>query len=246
MKNADEGIERVLAALREAEAPEGMEQRILEAMQNRASARREWRPLGFVMPSWPVRKQPWVIAMASLAVVSLAICWTAFRGHRSEHNVVGSKRQVAPADAPAPAAQAVAAREIQPLPGRSSAQLRGKADFKRARVASNADTVTLHEMLAVSYPAPPMPLTEQEKLLLRIAHRRDAVELAMLEPMLRIVQEAEEKEEFQRFFGSAASQSATEPTTPSTTEQTTPEQPAMEQPTSTQPTPAKPTTGENE
>ena len=33
MKNSDEAIERVLAGLRDAESPEGMERRILDAMR---------------------------------------------------------------------------------------------------------------------------------------------------------------------------------------------------------------------
>jgi len=37
-------------------------------------------------------------------------------------------------------------------------------------------------MSSGNHPAPPMPLTEQEKLLLRIAHKGDPEELAMLNP----------------------------------------------------------------
>ncbi len=55
-------------------------------------------------------------------------------------------------------------------------------------------------MRAASFPAPPMPLTEQEKLLLRLRHKNDPVELAMLDPKLRELQDAQEKAEFQRFF----------------------------------------------
>jgi hypothetical protein len=98
-------------------------------------------------------------------------------------------------------------------------------------------------MYAASHPAPPMPLTEQERLLLRIAHRGDPVELAMLDPVLRDVRDAEEQADFQRFFG------------PERTEQPTAEPPKegqpAEQPT-TEPSTAEPstverlTTGENE
>jgi hypothetical protein len=104
-------------------------------------------------------------------------------------------------------------------------------------------------MLAASHPAPPMPLTEQERLLLRIAHRGDPVELAMLDPMRRAARDVEEQTEFQRFFK------------PRTTEQPTADQPTTEQPAVGQPatpqstteqlTPAQPTTetakpGDNE
>jgi len=48
-------------------------------------------------------------------------------------------------------------------------------------------------------------LTEQERLLLRIVHRGDPVELAMLDPMQRAARNVEEQAEFQRFFGEARS-----------------------------------------
>jgi hypothetical protein len=116
----------------------------------------------------------------------------------------------------------------------------------------------MSEMQSPSFPAPPMPLTEQEKLLLRIARKVDPVEMAMLDPRVRAMQDAEEKAEFQRFFGQTAKQSlpaelppgqsATEQAAPqqSTTEQALPVQsspeqvvptePAMEQTTPDQPT----------
>jgi hypothetical protein len=85
-------------------------------------------------------------------------------------------------------------------------------------------------MLAASHPAPPMPLTEQERLLLRIAHRGDPVELAMLDPLRRAARDVEEQTEFQRFFK------------PRTIEQPTIEQPAVGQPATSQPTTEQPTT----
>ena len=55
-------------------------------------------------------------------------------------------------------------------------------------------------MRAASYPAPPAPLTQEEKLLLRIAHKGDPQELALLNPVLRAARDAEEKAEVERFF----------------------------------------------
>ncbi len=56
-------------------------------------------------------------------------------------------------------------------------------------------------MLAASRPAPPIPLTLQEKLLLRVARSTDPAQLAMLNPEMRARQEAESNAEFRRFFG---------------------------------------------
>ncbi len=50
MKNPDEAIERVLAGLRDAESPEGMERRILDAMQHGASEKRKRNPIWLTTP----------------------------------------------------------------------------------------------------------------------------------------------------------------------------------------------------
>lgn len=54
--------------------------------------------------------------------------------------------------------------------------------------------------VAVSFPAPPLPLTEQERLLLRVVHRGDTQELAMLNPAVRRAREAADAAEYQEFF----------------------------------------------
>jgi hypothetical protein len=45
-----------------------------------------------------------------------------------------------------------------------------------------------------------MPLTDEEKLLLRAAHRRAPVELAELSPARRALQDEQERVDFERFF----------------------------------------------
>jgi hypothetical protein len=84
-----------------------------------------------------------------------------------------------------------------------------------------------------------MPLTEQERLLLRIVHKDDPVEVAVLNPAWRAARDAEDQAEFQRFFEVAADRSAIDsPKQPATeqqpTEQPTAEQPKMEQSTTTE------------
>jgi hypothetical protein len=246
MKNSDEAIEQVLAALRDAEAPVGMERRILETLEERASARagsgwRRLRQIWLMIPARPVaaRSLACGVALTGLFAIGLAI-HSIHAIRRPGH--ARSKMGAAPVGSSTPTTSEAVTNSAQLVSRRSGVQSVGrptageKTKARRARVNSNADSVALQKMLAVSYPAPPMPLTEQEKLLLRIAHRRDPVELAMLEPMLRTVQDAEEKEEFLRFFG----QSTTKQSAPSTAEQAAPEQP-----TTKQPKPGQPTTGEN-
>jgi hypothetical protein len=51
-----------------------------------------------------------------------------------------------------------------------------------------------------NHPAPPLPLTEQERMLLRVADRDDAKNKALLNPDLQAAQSAKNTEQFQRFF----------------------------------------------
>jgi hypothetical protein len=264
MRNSEEAIDKVLAGLRDAEAPAGMERRILDGLEERAAAgsRSGWRrllPVWLVAPASPVATGALVggVALAGLFAVALAI--PAIR--RLGHAPVPSKRNSAAAGTPALAASQVAAKSAQPASPRSGARSLGK--MKEETTAGGAvldsDSVALEEMHAASYPAPPMPLTEQERLLLRIVHKDDPVELAMLDPKLRALQDSEDKAEFQRFFGQSTKQPApdpsmteqaaplqatTEQSTPeqSTTEQSTTEQSTTEQSTTEQATPAQPGT----
>jgi hypothetical protein len=81
-----------------------------------------------------------------------------------------------------------------------------------------------------------MPLTEQERLLLRLVHKDGPVELAMLDSRMRALQDSEDKAEFQRFFAQStkpipSEQPVTEQEEPpsSTTEEVVPGQSATEQ-----------------
>jgi hypothetical protein len=113
-----------------------------------------------------------------------------------------------------------------------------QADAPEAEGIPSSDEIAVSEMLAPSHPAPPMPLTEQEKLLMRLVRRSDPVELAMLDSKLGALKDAEEKAEFQRFFvppptiQATASDPDAEQTTPAQTqsEQTPPVQSQPEQP----------------
>jgi hypothetical protein len=251
MKNSEEAIEKVLAGLRDSEAPAGMERRILDALENPASARsrsgwRWLRPMWLVTPAHPVAIGSLACGVALAAIFAVALAIPAIR--RLGHAPVQSRINLAPAGSvPLAPSEAVAKSAQAPLPGSSvrsveKTNVPGKMDTRTAGTVRDStgdgDSVALSEMLAPSHPAPPMPLTEQERLLLRIAHKGDPVEMAVLDPMLRAARDAEAQAEFQSFFG---------PTTirQSTTEQPTTERPETEQPTTEQPTTEESTTGDN-
>ncbi len=248
MKNSKEAMERVLAGLGGAEAPPGMERRILDGLAERAAARSRpgWRQL---LPIWlvaPARPSMYGVALAGLFAVALAI--PAVR--RLGHSLASTRRNSAPAGSlafGASEAAATRARPVLPQSGLRSLEemkdeIKGrmKVEGKTSTGSSEAgvldsDAVALDDLHAPSRPAPPMPLTEQEKLLLRLVHKDDPVELAMLDPRVRALEDSEDKAEFQRFFGQSANGSGSEP---SMTEQAAPQsttEPATEQGAPAQP-----------
>jgi hypothetical protein len=258
LKKSGEAIEKVLAGLRDADAPVGMERRILDGLEERAAARsrsgwRWWLPVWLVAPARPVAVGSLVCgaALAGIFVVALGIPAIRRLGHaplQVKGNAVpaGSLREANPE----------AAKRVRPVlsrPGLRSLRVTAEAGKTSAGSVEagmardwDSDSVALDEMHAASRPAPPMPLTEQERLLLRLVHKDDPVELAMLDSMLdsklRALQDSEDKAEFQRFFGQSTKQvvpeqPVTESAAPqqSTTEQIAPGQSATEEATPAQP-----------
>jgi hypothetical protein len=229
MKNPEEAIDKVLTGLRDVHAPAGMEGRILGVLEEKASARgglgwRMWR----MWPEVPAgaRYVACGVALAGLFAVALAIPAIRRIGRpatRAKVNQVrGGLVSAAPSEMTARDAsismgrQNSGPREMTKVPSTNPAMI--------GETVRESDSVAVSEMLTPSFPAPPMPLTEQEKLLLRIVHQGDPVEIAMLNPVLRDAQNREEEAEVKRFF---------EPPTaePSTTKQPVAEPPTMEQST---------------
>jgi hypothetical protein len=207
MRSSEEAIEKVLAVLRGAEAPVGMERRILNALEEREAgrARLGWRSLA------PV----WLVASESRAVV-----WGAgLAGLMAMALVVSVVRRPVGAPALAKGKQAPAAVLVNRAASGSAASenvvMSGHRPFAglRLRTVEGApvrevgmtavqasDALAVEEMRAASRPAPPLPLTEQERLMLRLMHSGDRQELAKLDPMMLREREAEETAEFLRFF----------------------------------------------
>lgn len=180
MKRADEAVEKMLAGLREAEAPMGMERRILEAVRDRAEV---GAGIG--------RGWVWAGGMAVMVVGCLMVGML----HRSGSGVVPVGVRTAEVGWTAPAV----ATEVAARPAGKATRSRGRSRLRR--VAVDADLVAEREMRASSKVAPPMPLTEEEQLLVRVAQKGDPEEVAMLRSELRAKQDADGKTEFERFFG---------------------------------------------
>jgi hypothetical protein len=62
------------------------------------------------------------------------------------------------------------------------------------------DAQALADLHAPSHPAPPLPLTPQEKLFLRMIRYGNLTQLAELDPVVRAKQDADETTAFKAFF----------------------------------------------
>lgn len=191
-KSSEDAVEKVLAGLREIEASAGMERRILAAVEERASAqpvsRWQW---------WSWRGLAWGGAFAVVAVVCVVVLIPASITKR--HGQTGAR--VAPAKALLPAAvSAGVVEQVPPVLTKAAAASRERKVVRRAGLVDVAYSGSEAAMRVGNHPAPPMPLTEQERLLLRVVHRNRPQEIAMLNPAVRAKQEEEARVEFQMFF----------------------------------------------
>jgi hypothetical protein len=239
MKDSEDAIERVLAGLRDADAPAGMERRILDGLEDRGAASttiswRRLRPMWMAMPmgSVAMRSLAWGVVAAGVLAAVFAV--PAMR--RFGHSPITSKKNSAPVASMPITSPILTANKAESFPRQSGVRSETKANAPETRVIRAAassesdEAAAMNDMRAASVPAPPMPLTEQERLLLRIVHEGDPVEMAMLDPKQRSLQEMKENAEYQRFFARPP------------IEQAAPEQPTQEQPTPETVTPDQPTT----
>ncbi|WP_263366880.1 hypothetical protein [Edaphobacter bradus] len=205
MSNSEETIEKVLAGLCAAHASPGMERRIMEALQAHApaqsrSAPDQLIPMDRLIPMRPgIPARPVALCGVALAsMIGIVIMLPALHPHG--HAPASSKLDRSPAGSLPPAPPELVVKTTQPPQPAAILRSARATNPRRATTARNMDSVALDETRAASQPPPPLPLTQQERLLLRIVHKGAAVELASLNPALRAARDAQEEEEFQRFF----------------------------------------------
>jgi hypothetical protein len=179
MKDADETIERLMAGLRDAEPSPGMERRILEAMEAHHATPSRW----FLRPS--------VAASLVCATALAASLIVATRVNQPSH---------APANAARHSTHADVGKRTQPEAVAHKAAIEPRRTAARVPARRPRDLPAVSNMQSAGYPAPPMPLTEQERMLLRVAHHDDAANKALLNPDLQAAQSVKNTEQFQHFF----------------------------------------------
>jgi hypothetical protein len=177
MKDADGTIERLLAGLRDAEPPGGMECRILEALDG--------------IGAHEVAASAWFWLPAMALLLACAVILTAA--------VIVHQRRHAPTDL-SHSTSAPVRPDTRPELITRKAHTGPRRTASRVSVRHPRDVPAAAEVQASSFPAPPLPLTEQERLLLRLAHRGDPEHMAILNPDVRAAQTAKATEQFQQFF----------------------------------------------
>ncbi len=194
MRDADTTIERLLAGLRDAEPPGGMERRILDALdgigaREVAASTSLWRP--------PLRP---ALAMLLACTVILMVAFTVQqRKHLPGQQFVPLK----PTEGLNGAPNIFSSLRVDQKPQHAPTNQRvrsPRATTSRVPVKHPHDAPAVEETQSASFPAPPLPLTEQERLLLRLAHRGDSDTTAILNPDVRAAQTSKATEQFQQFF----------------------------------------------
>ncbi len=170
----DQRIDQLLHAFATTATPNGLEQRISARVAQHAAEALERNPSLFPRLAY-TRLQPFAIATAALVV--LAAACLLFIIHPRQQQIA---QQPSPTDLPQPPvaiAQAGSHRTIAQQP--HSVAISTTA----ASTQDDPDTIALAETLAPSHPAPPLPLTSQETLLLRSTRRGQPIEVAELDTL---------------------------------------------------------------
>ncbi len=196
----DDAVEKVLAALKTAAPPEGMDARIEERL------RQHERALNTV-PSWrnriaasPPTPTWWRGALTGAAMATLAIAAVLFAQHTSRTPLQHDQAAVIRLEAAPIAATPVSGTPTRPCPSPTVVRMHTAA-APIFPVAPPLTTETLRaESLAKSHPAPALPLTAQERELARLVHTAGPTELAMLNSENEARVEAEEAAAFNKFF----------------------------------------------
>lgn len=184
----EEAVDRVLHGLKARSVPGHLQRRTLQALQFRlaeaeagrhvpSGRKRLWMPAGVALGA----------ALALLAGVLLFLSTRTVSAPASAPAVAAIPAASSPAVERTPVPETVARPEsIRRLPLPHSVRC--------ARASSAGATVR-----EASYPAPPRPLTAQEKMLLQIAQHPMPGEIALLDPVVQARQDALEDAEFAKY-----------------------------------------------
>jgi len=137
------------------------------------------------------------------ALAAIAVAWGI--GHYAHRTGSVAQNAAAPRMiAPAAKSDDVAPQKIVAAPSAASSQVvasqRRRGELVHVAQPSEPAQTEVADAANVSHPAPPMPPTEEEQLLLRFARRGRSQDLAQVSNERRAAQESREAEEFRAFF----------------------------------------------
>ncbi len=193
-----EAMDRVLSGLRRAEPHAGLEQRVELALERRKTADLGGKKLN--------ARLLWTFSGGGLALATAILVAVSLLGSQRRFERRGKDQANPSSHAQASEVQRSVIENLTPERGASAIQPAkhlSRPHRMRAGTATRAATFASNEVSASflpSSPAPPAPLTEQERLLLKIAPHSGAADLALLNPEKREEVARAETTEFQNFF----------------------------------------------
>jgi hypothetical protein len=140
----------------------------------------------------PTAHSPHRLLHAALAISLACALAIAIRAPHHRHTPTDVRRSMTNVDTPQTKPPQTATAIMPREPRRSAAR------------------VLLRPRQTPGFPAPPLPLTEQEKLLLRLARRNHSQDMNLLNPDVQAQQSAEATQQFQQFFGMSTDQMRSE------------------------------------
>lgn len=208
INTSEEAIQKVLAGLRGCDVPPEMEHRILRAVQNQTSTEsrsgRHWsRPIWLVSLGAPIISRHLIVGVVVTGMLAVAPTITLLHRSRRVTDAASQFKREAPVRVgPLPLATPSLVASSAPVPPTASGfRLAKKKQGHPVGLLLHNDSLALRELHAASRPAPPLPLTQEEKMLLRLKHAVGPQQLPMFTSEERARHEAEAEAEFQQFFG---------------------------------------------
>jgi hypothetical protein len=197
----DNQIDRVLNALRDAVPPIGMDRRILNILEAQSSLKSvipseatKSRSRG--TPAFSTSRTPtilrWTTGTALAAITVAALITLTTRRNTSPTTTVNAPKTI-PTRAPHQPLASATVAHLAPTTQRIIAPA-------HPTPPQHVETAQLIEDAQISHPAPPIPLTDQERLLLRYARHGRTEDLAQISNDRKAAREQQDAADFQAFF----------------------------------------------
>lgn len=197
-------LDKILAALREAAPPEGMEARIAQQLQQHSTSP-QVAPFRWTNAFANSADAAWwrgaITGAASMLLVAggLLLANHLQPTHRNRESTARSSTAGGSATLVTASSHAAAANEASAQPCAHPTMLR-TASIAPTHKPESLLADTRVESAAPSHPAPALPLTAEERGLVQIVHTADPKTLATLTPETQAKLQAQEAAEFDKFF----------------------------------------------